>query len=1021
MSSRFAHISRRSTPCLTYALTLAFAVAIPSGCGDGGGTTAGTGGAGARGGAGGMGGVGGAGGTGGNGGMGARPLDGILVDTPPGQIATDSADGYCDILEAVAAASTGRTVRECANPKGSTDIILKAGATYRTGRTLRFATATERPIRIQVDDVAGGPATITAASPWLLDPGDPPTGCLAHVSGGPLIKATHVTLTQDTTLTSALTGVCLERGTVDLRYSRVTGFKKGGLSAVCLPDKGCDFDAGHFSMLQIASTLVDGNATDGDGGGIYSEGFGATVVAYHSSIVNNQAAGAGGGVYFGGGWDTHVLRASTVSGNRANVGGGVMVKFACSNTYLHVFHSTITNNTAEGTGGGIQFEPNDLACSKQDVTVYSSIVAGNHSATTLESNINASWWTDDPTGNLGIFACIEGSIIHVAPDFPRPEETEGICLMDTRDPRLGPLMSMGGVGNLPVHPLLSGSPALDVAMTEHKLDDQRDDWIPVIDPPLSAEWTLWDRNADGNGDGRLGSDFGAIEMSPRWQTELLQVAAKGASAHRVITAPPGLDRGAGTEYAAAGAINEFVTYRLPIPEPGFYDITAGVVRTPSGGKMQIAVADAPTGPWTDLGEAQETFASSQAFAALGPFAAPLFATAGERLIRFTVTGKNAASGGFALSLDYVDARRSTKACPVGQVAAGANHTCALMAAGGVRCWGANQAGQLGDGSKTAAWRAPIVDVTTGISAIAAGARHVCALTAAGGVRCWGANQAGQLGDGTTNERATPPTTDIMTGVKAIAAGMSHTCALTTAGGVRCWGANESGQLGDGTTTSRSAPPTADALTGVQAIAAGESVTCALTMTGGVRCWGKNTFGQLGDGTTMDRASPPASDLVTGIASLAVGGGHTCAVTTAGGVRCWGRNNLGQLGDGMAVDVLSPPSTDVLAGAREVAVGSQFTCALTTAGGVRCWGYNSDGQIGDDTPNAAERFSPAATDILADVQGLAAGHAHVCARMKSGGVRCWGANADGQLGDGLVPDRADTPPPGDVVTFTGTCR
>jgi len=139
------------------------------------------------------------------------------------------------------------------------------------------------------------------------------------------------------------------------------------------------------------------------------------------------------------------------------------------------------------------------------------------------------------------------------------------------------------------------------------------------------------------------------------------------------------------------------------------------------------------------------------------------------------------------------------------------------------------------------------------------------------------------------------------------------------------------------------------------------------------------------------------------------------------VRCWGHNSLGQLGDGTFLDALAPPAADVLSSAGGVAAGPNFTCALTATGGIRCWGYNSDGQIGDDTPNATERPAPAATDILGGVQGLGVGNAHVCARTATGGVRCWGANAVGQLGDGLAPDPANTPPPLDVVSFTGTCR
>jgi alpha-tubulin suppressor-like RCC1 family protein len=191
--------------------------------------------------------------------------------------------------------------------------------------------------------------------------------------------------------------------------------------------------------------------------------------------------------------------------------------------------------------------------------------------------------------------------------------------------------------------------------------------------------------------------------------------------------------------------------------------------------------------------------------------------------------------------------------------------------------------------------------------------------------------------------------------------------------------------------------------------------------GGVRCWGANTFGLLGDGTTADRATPPGTDVLSGVAAVSVGFSHACAVTTAGGLRCWGGNAGGQLGNGTVVGTLTPPSTDLLAGVRDVAAGASFTCALMASGGVRCWGYNGDGQIGDDTPNSTERMTPPTTDILTDVAALAVGNAHVCARMKSGGIRCWGGHNLGQLGDGLAPDLAAAPPPQDIVQFEGTCR
>jgi len=342
------------------------------------------------------------------------------------------------------------------------------------------------------------------------------------------------------------------------------------------------------------------------------------------------------------------------------------------------------------------------------------------------------------------------------------------------------------------------------------------------------------------------------------------------------------------------------------------------------------------------------------------------------------------------------------------ISAGNAHSCALFTSGNVKCWGTLQGPASGSGQADAQFRAlDVPGLTSGVVAIAGGLRHACALFNDGSVKCWGDNSQGQVGDIThTFAFATPTQVYTLTsGISAIATGSLHSCAVTTGGAVRCWGDNRHGQLGDGISgLHRTASDVVGLASGVNAIAAGDAYSCALLASGAVQCWGFNDHGQLGDTTnTIGRAPGNVTGLSSGVMAIAAGFAHACAVTSAGALRCWGANSAGQLGDGMTIDRLSPVDVNGLpANVVAVAAGRFHTCALTQDGGVKCWGSNFLGAIGDGS--FQDRLSPTDVSGLASgVKAIAAGTSFSCALMTSGSVKCWGTAVFG-LGDGTNSTR-----------------
>lgn len=360
------------------------------------------------------------------------------------------------------------------------------------------------------------------------------------------------------------------------------------------------------------------------------------------------------------------------------------------------------------------------------------------------------------------------------------------------------------------------------------------------------------------------------------------------------------------------------------------------------------------------------------------------------------------------------------------IAVGRLHSCAVTTAGAVRCWGASDHGQIGNGvvdsTSAGVFAAPVQvqGLTSGVTSIASAfGDHTCVVVS-GGVKCWGANDQGQLGDGSTDESAVPvDVKGLDSGVVAVAAGEQNSCALLESGAVKCWGKNDYGQLGNDSDVESSPEPVDVAdLTDAASISAGLTHVCVVTTAHEMKCWGSNLYAELGLGTSGNGAhTPGAVPDVTGVATIATGDNVTCAASTAGALSCWGKNADGQVGNGKSgtqlVQETPAAVTGLTSGTTAVASGYGFTCAVHS-GAAKCWGSNFNLVLGNgEGPSFTSETPVDVSDLDKDVTAIAAASSdHACALLASGAVQCWGSGS-GALGQGTSDD---SPVPGAVISL-----
>ncbi len=283
------------------------------------------------------------------------------------------------------------------------------------------------------------------------------------------------------------------------------------------------------------------------------------------------------------------------------------------------------------------------------------------------------------------------------------------------------------------------------------------------------------------------------------------------------------------------------------------------------------------------------------------------------------------------------------------VSAGYTHSLALDSSGRVYAWGDDHYGELGKLDPGQLIRTPVaVSLPVAARAVSAGYGYSLVVGSDGKVYAWGADDYGQLGDGSLRSFTSSPVAVSLDPsnptVKAIAvsAGDCYSLAMSGDGKIYAWGDNRRGQLGDGTASASpqltpkhvSLVP-GDKVTAV-AVSAGQDPlkyghSLAVGSDGRVYAWGDNQYGQLGNGTASGspQPNPLPVNLANGFTMVGVSAGErfSLAVSSDGKAYTWGWNHYGQLGDGVASETLQPTPVAV-----DLPGYPQVTAVAVSAGG-----------------------------------------------------------------------------------------
>jgi hypothetical protein len=324
--------------------------------------------------------------------------------------------------------------------------------------------------------------------------------------------------------------------------------------------------------------------------------------------------------------------------------------------------------------------------------------------------------------------------------------------------------------------------------------------------------------------------------------------------------------------------------------------------------------------------------------------------------------------------------------PPVSISSGYDTSCSVLSDGTAKCWGQNQRGGLGIGPLGGYQPTPqFVQGLTGAAGVSSGLTNSCAVLTNGGVKCWGTNHGGELGNGTYTDSLVPTDVVGLPGpATAVGVNGAGACALV-AGTVLCWGYNEFGELGNGSTgPSSNVPVQVSGLAGVTAISVGYGGRCAVLSNGTVKCWG--------DGAAR---TPVLVSGLSGVTAISVGPNGSCAVATGGSVKCWGAGFGGAVPGTVA---LPSPASSVSVGGDSSGAG-YACATLANGAAPECWGANYYGTLGTGSANINITGPVPVAGLANTVTSISAGWFHACALEVTGVVQCWGDMTGGEDGLG----------------------